>query len=630
MKAGKYVLYHSKQIKNKAIYVYHFLAWYYRKDKKPYRENLKNLGVLNQGEIERYKLGVAYLNNEKNVDLCNIDKVEVTDSKDYLPCAVGAHFWKAWELSSVFPATSKRAICTSDIAMILTIIRWVQTCSKSLSTELYPETCLPELTGVDPKAYNNARIFRELENIEKHREKLGRHIFNLARKKGYTKSNILFYDLSSANITGLRCTLSKWGHCKDGYQTHVVLLLVITPEGYPVYWEILEGNTPDVTTIEGLIDKIENTHGKIESVICFDRGMVSDQNLILLEEKGIKYITALDGDQLKHFENFIPLDLFNKVKSLDLKSQAAVIKKELTESNFKFVQDNLFFQELHLTEEDKDAIEKKTEKLGLDKRRYFLAFNPELAYLTQKHRLERVEEFTKWIDLHNKELSTAKSSRKKETIEKAIKQERKRRKILDVQIPYTLTEHEVKNRDKNNKLKHATTFKIELGKIDYEQATQKDGVWMLITNISKSEDKSFLNSNLLNSYFEVYRLKNNIEESFKILSQFVGIEPFYVYKPEHVRAHFTICVLSYLLDITILNKIRNSSEIANMSLDRIFRILKKCRQNTIQINETTTSSKITQVTREQKQLLAVFNCNYLVEPDYVGRKGIANVNNMRA
>ena len=44
-----------------------------------------------------------------------------------------------------------------------------------------------------------------------------------------------------------------------------------------------------------------------------------------------------------------------------------------------------------------------------------------------------------------------------------------------------------------------------------------------------------------------FLLKNTIEESFKILSDFVEIEPFYVYKIEYTKAHFTICVLSYLI-----------------------------------------------------------------------------------
>ena len=108
-----------------------------------------------------------------------------------------------------------------------------------------------------------------------------------------------------------------------------------------------------------------------------------------------------------------------------------------------------------------------------------------------------------------------------------------------------------------------------------------------------------------NSYFENYRLKNNIEESFKILSGFVEVEPFYVYRPEHIKAHFTICVLSYLLDITILNKIRNSDEIDNMDLHNIYHTLRKCKQDNIQLNERTIVSRLTQVTKKQKKILEI-------------------------
>ena len=207
----------------------------------------------------------------------------------------------------------QKEVSTADIAKILTILRLVRPSSKNFTTELYRETCMPQLIGVTPVSYNKTRIFRELENIEDYRAELGKHIFNFAKKKGYTRGELLFYDLSSGNITGLRCVMAKWGHCKDGYRTHVVLMLVITPEGYPIYWEILEGNTADANTIEHLVLKIEKLYGQIESVICFDRGMVSDENLRLLEGKNIRFITALDGNQLKHFKEFINFPLINKM-----------------------------------------------------------------------------------------------------------------------------------------------------------------------------------------------------------------------------------------------------------------------------------------------------------------------------
>jgi transposase len=464
---------------------------------------------------------------------------------------------------------------------------------------------------------------------------LGKHIFNLAKQKGYTKGDVLFYDLSSGNIAGVRCVMAKWGHCKDGYRTHVVLLLVITKEGYPVYWELLEGNTPDVKTIEKLIEKIEKAFGKIESVLCFDRGMVSDDNLNLLENrsKPIKFITALDGDQIHYFKKFISFDLLMEVKNLKLKEQSTQIKKKLTDKGFNFVQDNLFYKELRFTQFQKEEIEKDTLKLGLEKRRYFLAFNPELAYLTHKHRKERVEEFREWIKDYNQELAKALSSRKESVVVKKIKEEMKRKKIANVEIKYQLTFYQVENKNEKGIVKRAITYKVTVGDIPeaaYKQSRKYDGIWMLITNMAEKEDKDFFSKTNFSSYFDIYRLKNNIEESFKILSQFVGVEPFYVYKTKHIQAHFTICVLSYLLDITIQNKIRGSSRLKNISLQRLFHILKKCKQDIIQINKNTTISKLTQVTNKQKAILDVLDCNHLVDPDYLLKRNIITIDNKRA
>ena len=634
MRDGKFVLHHSKQRKGKSVYVYFMIAWYFRKNGKPLRDIIKHLGRLNEYEVQFYKNSIACLNKEPHVFPCKINEVFVRESNEYLSCAIGIHFWNYWELSAIFKKDlEQKEVSTADIAKILTILRLVRPSSKNFTTELYRETCLPQLVGVTPVSYNKTRIFRELENIEDHRAELGKHIFNFARRRGYTRGELLFYDLSSGNITGLRCVMAKWGHCKDGYRTHVVLMLVITPEGYPIYWEILEGNTADANTIEHLVLKIEKIYGQIESVICFDRGMVSDENLRLLEGKNIRFITALDGNQLKHFREFINFPLINRVKGLTIKTQSDKIEEHLTAGGFTFVEKNLFFKEVELSVTEKTEIEKLTKKLNLDKRRYFLAFNPELAYLTHKHRKERVQAFKKWVEEYNKELSQALGDRKKESVEKSIKDQLRRQKIANVDINYNLSKYKVDNRNKKGIIKRVTTYKIKLGRVTakaYKDAMKYDGLWILLTNIPENDDDIFFDRTNFDSFFEIYRLKNTIEESFKILSDFVEVEPFYVYKTEHIKAHFTICVLSYLIDTTILNKMRSSSKIDNMDLHNIFHTLRKCKQDKIQLDERTVVSQLTQVTEKQKKLLDVLDCSYLVSPKYLADNEIISIDRNRA
>ena len=139
-----------------------------------------------------------------------------------------------------------------------------------------------------------------------------------------------------------------------------------------------------------LVKKIEKLYGTIDSVLCFDRGMVSDANLSLLSSKNIEFISALDGSQVKHFEDYIDFTFLKKIKKLDLAKQSEQIKKAFIQKGFKCEDNSLFYKEFSLSQGQKHKIEEKTLKLNLTKRRYFLAFNPEQAYLAQKHRTERV------------------------------------------------------------------------------------------------------------------------------------------------------------------------------------------------------------------------------------------------
>ncbi len=625
---GKFVLHHSKQKKNGAVYIYYQIAWYFRKNKKPFRTILKYLGVLKPNEIEYYKKAVGCLNQDNKCFPCHLNEIEVKESKEYLSCAVALHFWNYWKLSSVFPSsTETKDVSTNEIAKILTLLRFVQTSSKSFSAQLYRDTTLAELTGVPQEKYNKSRLFRELEIIENYRDAIGAHIFKQALSKGDTQGKILFYDLSSANVTGLRCVLAKWGHCKDGYMTHVVLLLVITPEGYPIYWELLQGNTADSKTIEGLIRKVENVYGKIDSVLCFDRGMVSDDNLKYLQEKKIKFITALDGNQLNYFDMAIDGCLLDSVKKLDFKKEKQQINEALTPSGFDYTQDNLYYKEIILSTEQKKEIEQETEKLDLDNRRYYLAFNPELAYRTHKHRKERVETFKEWVQEYNQSLSNALQNKKIETIEKTIKEEKRKRKIADVNIGYTIEKYSVENTNKKGDQRKCETYriKIHLHEKAYMKAEKYDGLWVLITNIPKEQDESFFKKSGFNHYFEIYRSKTNIEEAFRILSDFVDVEPFYVYLNKHIEAHFTICVLAYLIDITILNKIRASDEADNMDLNNIFYYLRKCKQDRISIAKNKSISKITTVTDKQKKLLKALECTHLIDSKYLYKNNIINI-----
>ena len=84
----------------------------------------------------------------------------------------------------------------------------------------------------------------------------------------------------------------------------VVIALVITPDGFPPAYEVMDGNTSDKTTLRGFLTKIEQDHGKAHRVWVMDRGIPTK---VVLEEMRkpetpVDYLVGTPRAQLKQME----------------------------------------------------------------------------------------------------------------------------------------------------------------------------------------------------------------------------------------------------------------------------------------------------------------------------------------
>jgi hypothetical protein len=82
MGKGKFVLYHTKQREGNAIHIYYMIAWYFRKNDKPFRQIIKHLGKSGKYEVEFYKNSIACLNHDSDMLPCNIKKLFVQNSNE--------------------------------------------------------------------------------------------------------------------------------------------------------------------------------------------------------------------------------------------------------------------------------------------------------------------------------------------------------------------------------------------------------------------------------------------------------------------------------------------------------------------------------------------------------------------
>jgi transposase len=560
------------------------LARAYRKEGKNRKEIICSLGKLTEEEAANWQTLLKGIKNPDSI-VTVPENIIVAEHFAYLDVAAVNAIWDYWKLDDVFKNNGRRDVSISTIARILTINRCIDPVSKSQAAEWVKQTVLPWLLGVDKKFINTSRIFRELEIIEKHKEVISEHIFNLLSHRSPESMKSVFYDLSSTVFTGSRCVLMKWGHCKEGYRNHVVLAIVVNKDGLPFYWEVLPGGTADATTIIWLAERLRKRFRTDNTTLVFDRGMVSDENLTLLEneEPEIKYITAMDKSQIRGITN-IDFSAFSDFESDNIKKQVGSL------NDFIKINDNTYYREVKVE----------------NGRRYILCFNPQLFKDQRKAREQAIENYKMFADSLNAELKDAKKSRQRKTTYSKFKKGIKKYKLtsfLDVELNIKYVTRK-KTAGTSQKIR-SYQGTVKVFKEDKLIAGELDGFWLLVTNHTERADDLFNVS--AKQAIAPYRDKFVIEAAFRDIKSFVQVAPVHVWTETHVKAHYTICVLSYLINRTLTLRLHENegNETKNVvSHEKLYKILSSCMIDHIVVENVGVSTyNLTRTTAEQIELL---------------------------
>ena len=95
--------------------------------------------------------------------------------------------------------------------------------------------------------------------------------------------DILLYDLTSTYFESDPSFEDKrqFGHSRDQRRDCVqgVIALVVTPDGFPLAYEVMPGNPSDNTTLSDFLTKIEDQYGRSDRVWVMDRGIPTEATL---------------------------------------------------------------------------------------------------------------------------------------------------------------------------------------------------------------------------------------------------------------------------------------------------------------------------------------------------------------
>src|SRR5258707_2621040 len=165
---------------------------------------------------------------------------------------------------------------------------------------------------------NDTRLYRCLDRLLPLKTKIEQHLKQRFGELFQAEFDVLLYDLTSTYVEGTaeENSMMRRGYSRDHRPDceQLVLALIVNSDGFPFSYELFDGNRADVTTVEAILRTVERKHGKARRVWIFDRGVVSEENLVAIRKRGGQYLEGTPRSKLKQFEQELLKDDFEKIR----------------------------------------------------------------------------------------------------------------------------------------------------------------------------------------------------------------------------------------------------------------------------------------------------------------------------
>jgi transposase len=149
----------------------------------------------------------------------------------------------------------------------------------------YANSAMGDLLGEDDALAAKDTLYRVLDMLLEHKRELFDHLSAKWQDLFGVKYEVLLYDLTSTYFESEppenENDIRRFGYSRDKRSdcVQVVIALIVTPEGFPLAYEVLPGNTADKTTLRGFLQKIQDQYGKAERIWIMDRGIPTEEVL---------------------------------------------------------------------------------------------------------------------------------------------------------------------------------------------------------------------------------------------------------------------------------------------------------------------------------------------------------------
>jgi len=359
----------------------------------------------------------------------------------------------------------------------------------------YMNSAMDELLGTGFEVAEKDRLYRCLDRVLEHKQELFAYLKQKWADLFGADFEVLLYDLTSTYFEGEmeQNPKAQRGYSRDGRPgcVQLVIALVVTPDGFPLAYEVMNGNTADCSTLRGFLAKIEAAYGKARRVWVMDRGIPSEA--ILQEMR--------DPDRQTFYLVGTP------------KGRIAQHEKKWLDLPWQKVRDSV---EVKLYRHEGEL--------------YVLAKSRGRQAKENAMRRKRLARLLRRLRAMRKSLP--KRDQLLLRIGAAKKEAGRAFGFVKIQLP------------EKDKEVTRSTFTFHTDKTKLKAAEQRDGHYLLRSNLT-GEDPAVL--------WTRYVQLTQIESVFRSLKSELGIRPIYHQLEHRADAHVLIAFLAYCLQVTLKN-----------------------------------------------------------------------------
>jgi len=433
----------------------------------------------------------------------HLDRMELHRPRQWGACWLAGQLYEQLGLDRFWAQRlpdSREGTCWRHILQTLVSYRLLDPGSEwRLHRLWFEQSAMGDLLGADAALVEKNGLYRTLDKVLAHKPALFAHLQERWRDLFGAQFDVLLYDLTSTYFESVppedETDKRRFGHSRDKRPdcVQVVIGLIVTPEGFPLAYEVMPGNTADKTTLKAFLQKIETQYGKAQRIWVMDRGIPTEAVLEQMRQSQppVFYLVGTPKGRLSQLEaQLLPLDWQAVRPGVDVKLLP-------------------HRQELYVLARSHDRVNKER---AMRQRR--------LKALCK--RLAKLRQMTLTLRRLLLKLGEARG------------RYRAAWRLLDLQLPAAGSAHPAR-------------FSFRLNRAKLRAARRREGRYLLRTNLCGRDPAQL---------WQFYIQLTEIEAAFKNLKDDLRLRPIYHQLEHRVEAHIFVAFIAYCLHVSLRARLR--------------------------------------------------------------------------